>query len=320
LRSRRIDGEDGNADEMRFSADSRRLITLSTRDGTHVKTFDAATGRRLSAFQVEMRKRGREDYNYVDSLLSPDGSLLATEDVEVGRLSIRESASGRELRKLENISDGNIELQFSPRGDRLAACSNIRQGNEDDWQWQTSHVKVWDVHEGRTVWEGRPQGFYSFKSAFSSDCRLLAMPGRLAEKPAVKLWNIDQRRALPDLTLDEECNDVHFSPDGSCLLTIYRLNRVVMKVWDVATAVELFTLDDSNSDRSGATLSGDAGFLPDGRRIVTTGDGTLKLWDARDGQLVLTLRPAQQPFCISADGRRLIAAAPSAAIYIWQSP
>ncbi len=107
-------------------------------------------------------------------------------------------------------------------------------------------------------------------------------------------------------------SSVTFSLDGQRIVTgSYDLTA---KVWDAATAQEIFTLH----GHKGFVLS--AAFSPDGQRIVTGGGewsvekkpGEVKVWDAATGQLLLDLEGHNYgvwSVAFSPDGKRIVSSA-----------
>ena len=90
-------------------------------------------------------------------------------------------------------------------------------------------------------------------------------------------------------------------------------------MWDNITVDRLDSFSDIDAGRSQnwKHFAGGVEFSPDGRRAFTCGDGAVKVWDAKEGTLLLTLRPAHSPMRLSRDGRRIVAAGPQGIIQVW---
>jgi WD40 repeat protein len=137
----------------------------------------------------------------------------------------------------------------------------------------------------------------------------------------VKRFDLSTSNELADVPLGKDaCYTMRFDPKGNRLVTVQWLDRPMMKVWNLKTAVELFTLDGFSSDQTYFHNDGEVRFTPDGRRLVTAGDGTVKIWDALDGQLLLTVRPVFSPCRVSATGLGIAAAGPTGSVCVWQAP
>jgi WD40 repeat protein len=75
---------------------------------------------------------------------------------------------------------------------------------------------------------------------------------------------------------------------------------------------------------AGAGLARGIAFSPDGRLLATTHeDGSVKLWDASDGALLVTHRGhrgAALGVAFLTDGRRLLTAAADGTVKVWPAP
>ena len=137
-------------------------------------------------------------------------------------------------------------------------------------------------------------------------------------------WRYVHRLCHSDLlTLKGHEGPPSFSPDGSRIVTLGR-GRKMAKVWDTRTGAEVLTLKGHTDFVSTSAL-----FSPDGSRIVTAGDHTVispvgsfiegvavgdhtaKVWDAKTGAELLTLK-GHTDLVISAsfspDGTRIVTA------------
>jgi WD40 repeat protein len=64
---------------------------------------------------------------------------------------------------------------------------------------------------------------------------------------------------------------------------------------------------------------GSVAFSPDGKRLVSTGGGTVKVWDAQTGQELLTMKGATAPVALSPDGHWLISSTTDGKVTIWDA-
>jgi WD40 repeat protein len=255
----------------------------------------------------------------VATALSRYGEWVATEDLANKTIVLRNCADGKELKRFALAVDADtVHLLFSEDRRRLAAICD-RRFPEEQPQWRTVNLTVWDTETGQAIMTATPEGLHaqSWRTQFSPDGTLLAMAD---DERRVRLWQVDQQTAF-DWEIGPDCRGVHFSPDSSRLVTVHADNkRPRMRVWDIAARRELFALTDFAEGFPSANASDDVLFSADGRRLFTCGDGTLKIWDATQGQLLLTQRPAFSPIRLSADETLLVAGGPQGTTLIWSAP
>jgi WD40 repeat protein len=159
-------------------------------------------------------------------------------------------------------------------------------------------------------------------AAFSPDGSRIVTGG--SDKTA-KLWDAKSGQALR--TLEGHSSTVYsaaFSPDGGRILTIS--TDQTGKVWDASTGTALVTL----AGQTGPAMRGGlfpgfnaASFGPDGSRVVTgSPDNTAKVWDAKTGKAVLTLK-GHIAFITSAsfspDGSRIVTGSWDGAAKLWDA-
>src|SRR5262249_39055201 len=112
---------------LAFTSDGKRLVT-GCHDG-EVRTWDAATGKVLG--------RVRTDFTSISKIsLSPDDKLVAVASLVSARITIRELATGKEVRGLKREQRGVLSVAFAPDGKTLATVA------EGDL------VSIWDVKTG----------------------------------------------------------------------------------------------------------------------------------------------------------------------------
>jgi WD40 repeat protein len=143
-----------------------------------------------------------------------------------------------------------------------------------------SQLRLVDLQTGEQLWETPlPQeGPPGWQALFSHDGRRLAYSGRESafggHKPKLVLLDVQQRRKLFELPVEEDVACMAFSPDDSTLATGH--GDSLLRIWDL------------RHGRLLKILAGHAGvvrhvaFAPGGDRLVTdSDDGTARVWSIR---------------------------------------
>ena len=267
--------------------------------------------------------------------ISANGERLASADA--GVVKVWDAESGKQLRSIKVT--GNMSplsrIYFSPDGSRLAvgdAEDTIESSREPGWIHDLAHpVQVWDTATGKELAVITTKDDTHNCICFSSDGKRIALGYRVWDVESGKelisynrtgdpigCFSPDgkrfaRRRSICDAASGKELVDIEwsgtpfdhmcFSPDGRRLAS-------GGEAWDAKNGKRLFT------------FNGDTPcFSPDGKRIAATTPMGVKLYDAEDGQELLTikgLKSAVSSVCFSADGIRLLVGHVDGKLETWE--
>src|SRR5262249_55014571 len=131
--------EDEFARDPVFLGDGATIAAMDR--GTSIRLWDMSTGKELRPITT------KEMALLVEP--SPDGRLIAVAEAAVQtqdrQVSLREVATGQEVRRLEGHLGVIRALAFSPDGRLLAT------GADDRPRWRDQSLRVWDVASGRLL-------------------------------------------------------------------------------------------------------------------------------------------------------------------------
>jgi WD40 repeat protein len=288
-----------------YSPDGSRLASASG-DGT-VKVCDATSGANRLTLRGHTGAVMSVSY-------SPDGSRLASaagKEMD-GEVKVWDARTGAELLSMRAHTGAVFSVRYSPDSSRIVSAGSgldlQKQGRPEFW----GEVKAWDAKTGAEVLNLREHSPV-LGVAYSPDGSRLAAAAAAAhsqtgavDKPGeVKVR--DARTGAELLTLRGHSShvwSVSYSPDGSRIASgggDHTTGEV--KVWDATSGAELLTL------RGHTGWVSSVSYSPDGTRIASASqDGTIRIWDARTGQLLAGEKP-------SAPGAGADAAWPSSGTY-----
>jgi WD40 repeat protein len=310
--------------ECRFSADGKLLLVNR---GKEVELQQVRTGKRVSGFRAEDR------YGYAVAL-SPDAKTVAVACYSFSGkktlcwVSLRDAATGKELRSFGKYPAGIDELAFTPDGKSLLTVS---------WQFSATllggvaWVERWDVKTGKSqakvdlsgrelwrltvtpdgktalvalnrgkapveLWDldsgrQRPGGIksgWTLHLALTPDSRYLATCG----EPGIQVWEMATRREVGQLGLEvleaRTTWALALTPDSKTVITADRFGA--LHSWDVATGKEV-------NPRGGPSGPQTAlAFSPDGKLVASSGEGAeIHLWEAATGKEVRRLQSTAAP-------------------------
>lgn len=201
-----------------------------------IKLWDVPTTRELRTLNFT----GTSIFT-VSLVFSPDGSLLfvsngvvAGNGKTLGRITVWDVSTGRELRTLVEVPIAISGLTISTDGKYLAGMpidlskrnSSTSGSNNKD---SSNAAKIWDVATGREL--PSPPAMRSLASlAFSPNSKVLALSGA----SNITLWDVASGQVLH--SIEAGSMNLTFSPDGKMLASSV-LQEV--RLWDVATGQEI---------------------------------------------------------------------------------
>jgi WD40 repeat protein len=186
--------------------------------------------------------------------ISPDGTRLANGGRD-GKVFVVDTATGKDIMRFTEHTDGINTLMFSPDGNRLASSS--RDGE----------ILVWDIGSGEIL---LALADYCGYLAFSPDGKTLASVGR-----GINLWILETGDRITLTTYEGiGVKALIFSPDSKTLVTGGRS----LRSWDVATGALTVDLD-PYLDESDLRLIQSLVFSPDGKTLAIGDWENVILWD-----------------------------------------
>jgi WD40 repeat protein/tRNA A-37 threonylcarbamoyl transferase component Bud32 len=333
-------GHNGPVNSLAFSPDSARLASAG--DDGALWLWDVTRGKEIVACKTDTGP-------LLGVAFSPSGQRLASAgaDRTVKVWDARAGVNRAPLLTLSGHASSVFAVAFSPNGRRLASAGNDQAvkvweadtGTEaftlrghtaavrslafsaDGKQLASAGfdrtIKIWDVAKDPDGITLKGPTHLVTSVAFSPDGRFLAAAGGGEKTGEVIVWEAASSKQL--FTLRGHAGRVlgaAFSPDGAWIASASADQTI--KVWDTATGKELLTLQGHTKEAQAVA------FSPDGRRLASAGaysnwrsrheheeGGEIKVWDARTGLEIRTLRGHVGPIwsvCFSPDGKRLASA------------
>jgi tetratricopeptide (TPR) repeat protein/WD40 repeat protein len=273
-----------------FSPDGRYFLVAGDAGGrSPVRIYSGRTGQLASQFVPD------EDVGWSGGAFSPDGTKVVSWGSTSAALYVWESATARQLLKLEGHKAAVGQAAFSPDARRIVSGSADKT------------LRIWDATTGKQllVLKGHAGDCGGF---FSPDDRWIVSSGT---DNTLRGWDAATGKeawkhtghALYDFTFRRSSL---FSPDGARVLSLGTDGSV--DVWEVATGKAVAKL-------AGVAEAQGASFLPGGRQLASWGkDKTLRVWDVTGGKevrsLALDKNVDEEPdkVAVSPDGRMVLSA------------
>jgi WD40 repeat protein len=231
-------------------------------------------------------------------------------------------------RRILTSSDRTVELWPAPEPDRhhafrahdadAVACAFSADDARLLSAGKDRKVALWDPHGGPPVavlsFDARP-----LSASLAPDGRHAVIGLRQEVGPAHVVPVLVVASLEPDATRTvlaghtADVNHAEWSADGTRVLSASADGTA--RIWDARRGVELLRID------AGERLW-TARFSPDGRRVLTTGARTARVWDASDGHPLFALEGHTQSInfgVFSRDGRLVLTGSDDETAIVWDA-
>ncbi len=269
---------------VNYSQDGGQLATAANRK--ELLILDATTGKPI--------RRVNMPSDIISARFAPDGKHLMV----TGRMGVRvlDRATGKEVCALGR--GGHTRCDFSPSG----------------------HVMIVGTMKGATLWEtkkwqqigeltSQKRGWYCSVS-FRADGKRLATCSRL--EPVVRIWDTEKWDEVASFDMEKApVYTATYAPLGSKLAAT---NMSHVKVWDVGTGKELYSLARQNP----YTVA----FSADGKLLATADrNHSISIRNAQNGHELFKLNGHQSTIlsvAFHSNGKHLASASRDGTVKVWE--
>jgi RNA polymerase sigma factor (sigma-70 family) len=195
----RFPGFQGDAQDVTFSNDGKRLISVDHGDGV-VRVWNVEVGKEERSFQAVPEAERNLSHHVRQTILSPDGKTLAVaydENAPRGNTGLGggphfvrlwDVSTGKEIHRLEGHVYYVLDMAFSPDGRFLVSAGEKTRNWGQQGSPEIDQVFVWDTVSGTRV-DALPKGLPlgAVATAFSRDCRFLATA---TPEGSILIWEV----------------------------------------------------------------------------------------------------------------------------------
>jgi WD40 repeat protein len=172
-------------------------------------------------------------------------------------------------------ADGYMQSGDEPNAPYLSRSSDgtraVKRSDTDDY-----NVEVWDLKANKRLSAIRGLSGVVNTANISPDGSKVVTAER---RGIAGVWEAGTGKQLLLLRgHEDQIHDARFSPDGSVIASAARDGTA--RTWDAATGAQLV----AHKQRGGLWVD-TVSFSPDGRWVLSGGNGWAEIWDARTGKL-----------------------------------
>ncbi len=247
---------------------------------------------------------------------SPDGKYIITADRrnrDVG-LILWDARTGKEVRKYSSeITNTYKELlafigriSFSPDGKYfITPLSAYPKG---------SSIALWDFSSGKIVKTHPVEAV--FDAVISPDGKNIVF----SDGKNIRILEIASWKEVKSISTGSHCGRIlALSPDGGQVVTGTSSSDAEVKLWNLATGMNLKTLQEDETNNSFVDNITSLHFTPDGKRIVICGK-RLSIWEPFSGKrIILSKGVYEMKTALSGDGKYLLSQESDGKLNLWDA-